>query len=46
MKYGNKRKAAKLWALPSGKIDNILFSDQNRIRKQAKFTNSPIGKAF
>lgn len=23
-----------------------MFSDQNRIRKQAKFTNSPIGKAF
>ena len=41
-------------ALPSGKFGNyefvtdkeILPSDQSRIIKQAKFTYSPLGKAF
>ena len=49
-----KREAAKLSALYSGKIDKyeyltgkeILHSDQSRIIEQAKFTYSPLGKAF
>ena len=48
------REAAKIPALPSVKIDKyeyltgeeILPSDQRRIIKQAKFTYSPLGKAF
>ena len=49
-----KREAAKLSALYSGKIDKyeyltgkeILHSDQSRIIEQARFTYSPLGKAF
>ena len=45
---------AKISALSSGKIDKfeyltgeeILQSDQSRIIEQAKFTYSPLGKAF
>ena len=45
---------AKLSALSSGKIDKyeyltgeeILPSDQSRIIEQARFTYSPLGKAF
>ena len=45
---------AKISALPSGKIDKyeyltgekILLSDQSRIVEQAKFTYSPLSKAF
>ena len=45
---------AKISALSSGKIDKfeyltgeeILPSDQSRIIEQAKFTYSPLGKAF
>ena len=53
LQYDINREAAKL-ALSSGKIDNyeyltgeeILPSDQSRIIEQAKFTYSPLGKAF
>ena len=46
--------AAKISALSSGKIDKyeyltgeeILPSDQSRIIEQAKFTYSPLSKAF
>ena len=48
------REAAKISALSSGKIgkyeylkdEEILPSDQSRITEQAKFTYSPLGKAF
>ena len=48
------REAAKISALSSGKIDNheylngeeILPSNQQQIIEQAKFTYSPLGKAF
>ena len=48
------RKAAEISALSSGKIDKyeyltgnkILPSNQQQIIKQAKFTYSPLGKAF
>ena len=48
------REAAKISALLSGKIDKyeyltgeeILPYDQSRIIEQAKFTYSPLGKAF
>ena len=48
------REAAKISALSSGKIDNyedltveeMLLSDQSTIIEQAKFTYSPLGKAF
>ena len=53
MQYDNNREAAKAWAL-SGKIDKydylkgevILPSDQSGIIEQAKFTYSPLRKAF
>ena len=46
--------AAKIWALSSGKIckyeyltgEDILLSNQQQIIEQAKFTYSPLGKAF
>ena len=48
------REAAKISALSSGKIDKyefltgeeILPPDQRRVIEQAKFTYSPLGKAF
>ena len=48
------RKAAKIYASSSGKIDNyeyltgedILLLDQSQIMEQAKFTYSPLGKSF
>ena len=48
------REAAKISALSPGKIDKyefligeeILPSDQSRIIKKAKFTNSALGKTF
>ena len=54
LQYNSNRKAAKISALSSGKIDKyefltgeeILPSDQSRIIEQAKFTYSPLGKAF
>ena len=52
--YDINKEAAKISALSSGKIDKyeyltgeeILPSDQSRIIEQAKFTYSPLGKAF
>ena len=52
--YNISRKAAKISALSSGKIDKyeyptgkeILPSNQQQIIEQAKFTYSPLGKAF
>ena len=54
LQYNINREAAKISALSSGKIDKyeyltgeeILPSDQSRIIEQAKFTFSPLGKAF
>ena len=54
LQYDIKREAAKMLASPSGKIDKyeflageeILPSDQSRVIEQAKFTYSPLGKAF
>ena len=52
--YDINRETAKISALSSGKIDKneyltgeeILPSNQQQIIKQAKFTDSPLGKAF
>ena len=54
LRYDINRETAKISALSSGKIDKykyltdeeILPSDQSRIMEQAKFTYSPLGKAF
>ena len=54
LQYNINRETPKTSALLSGKIDKdeyleceeILPSDQSRIIKQAKFTYSPLGKAF
>ena len=54
LQYDINRKAAKISALSSGKIDKyeyitgeeILLSNQQQIIQQAKFTDSPLGKAF
>ena len=54
LQYNINREAAKISALSSGKSDKyeylageeILPSDQSRIIEQAKFTFSPLGKAF
>ena len=54
LQYHITREAAKLSALSSGKIDKyeyltgeeILPSNQQQIIEQAKFTYSPLGKAF
>ena len=54
LQYDICREAAKISALSSAKIDkneyltgqNILPSDQSRIIEQAKFTYSPLVKAF
>ena len=54
LQYGINRQAAKVSALTSGKIDKyefltgeeILPSNQQQIIQQAKFTYSPLGKAF
>ena len=54
LRYDINREAAKISALSSGKIDKyeyltseeILPSIQQRIIEQAKFTYSPLGKAF
>ena len=54
LKYDINRKAAKVFALSSGKIhkyeyltvEDILPSNQQQIIEQAKFTYSPLGKAF
>ena len=54
LQYDINREAAKISALSSGKIHNyeyltvedILPSNQQQIIEQAKFTYSPLGKAF
>ena len=54
VQYNINREGAKISALLSGEIDKqefltgeeILSSDQNRIIEQAKFSYSPLGKAF
>ena len=54
LQYDINREAAKISALSSGKIDKyeyltgeeILPSNQKQIIEQAKFTYSPLGKAF
>ena len=54
LQYDINREAAKISALSSGKIDEyeyltgeeILPSNQQQIIQQAKFTYSPLGKAF
>ena len=54
LQYDIDREAAKISALSSGKIDKyeyltgeeILPSNQRQIIEQAKFTFSPLGKAF
>ena len=52
--YDINREATKIWALSSGKNDEykfhtaeeILTSDQSRIKEEAKFTYCPIRSAF
>ena len=54
LQYDVNRDAAKISALSSGKIhkyeyltgEDILPSNQQQIIEQAKFTYSPLGKAF
>ena len=54
LQYDISRQAAKISALSSGKIDKyeyltgeeIFPSNQQQIIEQAKFTYSPLGKAF
>ena len=54
LQYDINREAAKISALSSGKIDKyeyltgkeILLSTQQQVIEQAKFTYSPLGKAF
>ena len=54
LQYDINREAAKVSALLSGKIDmyeyltgeEVLPSNQQQIIEQAKFTYSPLGKAF
>ena len=54
LQYDINRKAAKVSALSSDKIrkyeyltgEDILPSNQEQITEQAKFTYSPLGKAF
>ena len=54
LQYNINRETAKISTLSSGKIDKykyltdeeILPSDQSRIIEQAKFTYSPLAKAF
>ena len=54
LQYDINREAAKISALSSGKIgkyeyltgEELLRSTQQQITEQAKFTYSPLGKAF
>ena len=54
LQYNINTEAAKISALPSGKIDKyeyltgeeVLPSNQQQIIEEAKFTCSPLGKAF
>ena len=54
LQYDVNREAAKISVLPSGKIrkceyltgEDILPSNRQQIIEQAKFSYSPLGKAF
>ena len=54
LQYDINRKAAKISTLSSGKVrkyeyltgEDLLPSNQQQIIEQAKFTYSPLGKAF
>ena len=54
LQYDINREAAEISALSSGKVhkheyltgEDILPSNQQQIVKQARFTYSPLGKAF
>ena len=54
LQYDINRETVKMFALSSGKIhkyeyltgEDILTSNQQQIIEQAKFTHSPLGKAF
>ena len=54
LRYDINREVAKISALSSGKFhkyeyptsENILPSNQQQIIEQARFTHSPLGKAF
>ena len=54
LQYDINREAAKISALSSGQIhryeyvtgEDILLSNQQHVIEQAKFTYSPLGKAF
>ena len=54
LQYDKNREAAKVSALPSGKIykyeyltgEDILLSNQQQIIEQDRFTYSPLRKAF
>ena len=54
LQYDINREAPKISALSSGKVhkyeflsgEDILSSNQQQIIEQAKFTYSPLGKAF
>ena len=54
LQYDINREAAKISGLSSGKINNyeyltgqeILLSNQKQLIEQAKFSYSPLGKAF
>ena len=54
MQYSINREAVKISVLSSGKIDKyeyltgeeLLPADQNRVIEEAKFTHSPLGRAF
>ena len=54
LQYHINKEVAKISALSSGKIhkyeyltsEDILSSNQNQIIEQARFTYSPLGKAF
>ena len=54
LQYDINREDAKISALSSGTIDKyeyltgeeIIHLSQNRVREQAKFTHSLLGKAF
>ena len=54
LQYNINKEVAKISALSSGKVckyeyltgEKILLSNQRQIIEQAKFTYSPLGKAF
>ena len=46
LQYGFNREVAKISALSSGKTDKYEYLTGEEIIEQAKFTYSPLGKAF